>query len=454
MTRQRFTVGTLIIISLGLLRTPAAADSIIVGAVRSNLYQLSENNFILAMKGVKNGPFHSLRNRLATSLTVGQIQKDAQLNAERMASLQALGIKNFLVPLQPAASDFDNPDPWKYPGLCEHARALPYSQVNLSKYRARLETNLKEMKKRGVKVIAFEIGNEINTACYNADVPVRDATAPPTPDEFKLVYSGYANVIKAAVETVHRREYYPDAKIISAGLAGVRATKYNGRNIPHPGRIIDALRLIPYNASGKTSVYDLIDGIGIHYYARGNSASIEGVRLALADLDRDTKAGGKPYWITEWFAGSRNDPDGDNLYRQFREYYSAAINAPVRVEALYIMNLGHYAGGVNLVDSNYNYYPDIRFFREIIPPSLSITASPTTVTSGGPTVITWTGHNVVPNSCSVRYRDVEGGNFVGFERADSGAKIIESVPATRTFTLSCDTYTGDTASSDVTVTLK
>jgi hypothetical protein len=76
-------------------------------------------------------------------------------------------------------------------------------------------------------------------------------------------------------------------------------------------------------------------------------------------------------------------------------------------------------------------------------PTVTLSASPTSVTAGGLTTLTWTTTNATACTGS-------GGNFTGSQAVESGSASI-TVAATTTFTLSC-TGPGGTAEQTVTVT--
>jgi hypothetical protein len=427
-------------------------DAFTNGAIRSNLYALNEEVLGHIYTAVESGPFESLRNRAATSWVVEHIPAQARTNAERMAALQQRGVKHFLVQLHPAPADYDAADPRKHLGLCGHGGgSLAFSEINIDKYKARLEANLSEMKRLGIDVIAFEVGNELTTACFNADVPVRETTRPPTQAEFQRVVHGYARVFVAAAEVALRPEFYPTAHMVTGGLAGTNGGNvYNGRNIPNPGRIIGALRTIPYN---NGTVFDLVDGIAVHYYASSNTPqSILGIQSGIALTEAAAGGTGKPYWITEWFAGNREREADNDLYDAFRAFYRAVLAQPIPVAGMYVTHIGNdNSAGANLLDEDYDYYPDIRFFRETIPPSLSISASPQAVASGAAATISWDSHNIIPDSCRVRFR--AGSSHAVFARADRGTGSTGPLAAPRTYTLTCAKYGGGTVSGETTVSV-
>jgi hypothetical protein len=428
-------------------------DALTNGAIRSNLYALNDEVLGHIYTAVASGPFESVRNRLATSWVVQHIPIHARRNAERMAALQERGIEHFLVQLHPAPADFDDPDPRRHLGLCGHGGgSLAFSEINIDKYKARLAANLSEMKRLGINVIAFEVGNEINTACFNADVPVRETSRPPTQAEFRRVVDGYARVFVAAAEVALRPEFYPTAHMVTGGLSGINGGNvYNGRNIPNPGRIIGALKGIPYK---NGSVFDLIDGIGVHYYALLNTPqSIRGIQTGIALTEAAAGGTGKPYWITEWFAGNREREADNDLYDAFSAFYRAVLSQAVPVAAMYVTHIGNdNSVGANLLDENYDYYPDIRFFRETIPPSLSISAVPQAVASGAAATISWSSHNIIPSSCRIRFRI--GTSYVVFSRDDRGTRSTGALTSARTYTLTCSKYGGGTVSEDTVVSVR
>jgi hypothetical protein len=119
---------------------------------------------------------------------------------------------------------------------------------------------------------------------------------------------------------------------------------------------------------------------------------------------------------------------------------------------MYVTHIGNdNAVGANLLDENYEYYPDIRFFRERIPPSLALSAAPPAVASGAAATISWDSHNIIPGSCRIRFR--AGSSYVIFARADQGTGSTGALTSPRTYTLTCAKYGGGTVSRDISVSL-
>jgi hypothetical protein len=166
----------------------------------------------------------------------------------------------------------------------------------------------------GVRLTAFEFGNEINTAGYDGDFPL-EATGRelglsdlnnPNDHEWAAVAAGYRVYLKALAELKHVRDASKLNKttpIISAGLAdggppGKRPhAKTDGVSLP------DTLQFLRQNG-----LDELVDGYGVHFYPSNpdpNTPVSERVNgLGERALALCTSA--KPCWLTEWGFANRD----------------------------------------------------------------------------------------------------------------------------------------------------
>jgi hypothetical protein len=309
---------------------------------------------------ISRSPFRSMRITPVMSQNPADVEQDVLQTADVMEKLYGRGIDNFIVQVKPTDSDYDDVSPRVIKnGVCDSRGVLPWSKINESKYRQRLRILFQELKKRGIHVKAVEVGNEWNIACYNADVPAKSKSTPPTADEIKHVVDAYAKILAAATTVIHREDCYPHAKVISGGLSNA-GTHYNGHNMLHTGKLLGALRSYPYR-DGKT-LFDVIDGIGLHHHPENVDEQIDSIVNTIDKINKDAGSPNKPFWITEWTNGARDKSGGDNLYLAFRRHLEKTLSAPVKVEMISVV-LDTNEKMHNLVDlETYRFYPDISFF--------------------------------------------------------------------------------------------
>ena len=134
---------------------------------RSNLTGESEENRQKILDGIHSLGATWVRDGFAKSPhgvsdLVDVVRRAKQLNLR------------FIVQVVQVDGDYDVP---LHPNRCGW-NAKPLGQINLTKYTNRLRAQLDALKAANLTVNAFEIGNEDDTDCYNADIPTgRTATA-------------------------------------------------------------------------------------------------------------------------------------------------------------------------------------------------------------------------------------------------------------------------------------
>jgi hypothetical protein len=154
------------------------------------------------------------------------------------------------------------------------------------------------VKKAGLSVDAFEVGNKLDLYCNDADVPKTSKFAKHnwkwflTPEQDRTFAAGYAPFLKTFATVI--REYFPHAKIITCGLSNL-----TGNSMP----LIQALANFK-DASGKPFDYtSLVDGYGSHVYMPSDT-TLNAVTRATDELTSQAAIlphiQEKPIWITEW----------------------------------------------------------------------------------------------------------------------------------------------------------
>jgi len=222
---------------------------------------------------------------------------DAALFVDAITQIHKYNIKMLAV-VGPAGTDFDH----KYyvdaaSSGCQWG-AYPLSKIDLAKFEHRLRTHFDAVKKAGLEVDAFEVGNELDLYCNNTDVPKTSEFAKHqwkwflTPEQDRAFAAGYAPFLKRYVTVV--REYFTQAKIITCGMSNP-----SGNSMP----LIQALANFK-DVSGKIFDYTtLVDGYGSHIYLSSDT-TLNALTRATDELTSQAATlphiQEKPIWITEW----------------------------------------------------------------------------------------------------------------------------------------------------------
>ena len=220
-------------------------------------------------------------------------------------------------------------------------KGYPLSTIDAKRFRANFEQMLAKLEAKGIVLEAFELGNEINWAGFNADfslpgegrvLGLDDLTSDPEGRRVAIGYLKYIELLKALKEIRDGSKLNRQTPIITAGLAdlgGSDWTRQRKADVVGISATIEFMR-----AHG---VDELVDGYGLHSYPTssepGTSAGATKRRAHIekngeAECQAPGKAGGKPCWITEWGAGGANrtcpvvDTDKVKLVRELRDDYA------------------------------------------------------------------------------------------------------------------------------------
>ena len=197
------------------------------------------------------------------------------------------------------------------------------SQINVARLSQRLRTQFNAVKAANLTIDAFEIGNEDDWICFNGDVPDGHT---PTEAEWMTAVRGYARFLKTTAEVIRDPHYFPNAKIITFGMAhGSDRWDHPVHHFSNPARMIAALRdLDGFNYLDNTIYH--VDGYGTHIYP--NSDNLEQSVTDLVRQDAAILGPDKPFWITEWGLASNKYPDkqGETRGEAFRKFYAILDN--------------------------------------------------------------------------------------------------------------------------------
>jgi hypothetical protein len=218
-------------------------------------------------------------------------------------------------------------------------RGYPLSAIDPEQFRAQFEPLLAKLEAKGILLEAFEPGNEINWAGFNADffLPgegrVLDMNDLTNDHEGKLVAQGflqYIKLLKVLKDIRDHSKLNQRTAIITAGLADLDEGGWPKKRKADVVSIPATLGFLRANGLDK-----LVDGYGIHSYPpSGNPGTREGAAKRRSYLEHNASecqppqsASGKPCWFTEWGVGGANrtcpvdDKAKVKLVREVRDYY-------------------------------------------------------------------------------------------------------------------------------------
>jgi hypothetical protein len=179
-------------------------------------------------------------------------------------------------------------------------KAKKLSEINLKKFSLRLQALCDALKAEGLAVDAFEIGNEDDQNPYDADVPEGH---PASPAETKTWLKGYGEFLRTAAEIVHDKNNFPQAKIITFGIAHIPDMPHMVGHLSNPASYVAMLSNVDgVNYLDNDSYH--VDGFGTHLYPSPSDVSGQTARLLRQDINALGRS--KPLWITEF--GFLTDP--------------------------------------------------------------------------------------------------------------------------------------------------
>jgi hypothetical protein len=259
----------------------------------------------------------------------------------------------WMVGLTPAEGTLWPRPPEAFKGLW---RGYPLSSIDPDRFRATFSPMLTKLEEKGIVLEAFEPGNEINWAGFNADfsLPGEGRTLSSADlkndPEGKRVAKGYLQYLKLLETLKDIRDHSKlnqHTAIISAGLADSSGSTWPSKRKADAVSISATLDFMRANGLDK-----LVDGYGIHSYPPssdpGTSAGAAKRREhveenGLAECQPPGSAVGKPCWITEWGVGGANrtcpvvDKDKVKLVREMRDYYTEfARQGRIKVLIFYV----------------------------------------------------------------------------------------------------------------------
>jgi hypothetical protein len=193
----------------------------------------------------------------------------------------------------------------------------PLSAADPDQFREYFEPLLEKLEAAGVQLAGFELGNEINSAMFNADFslpaenPTRsreftleDLSHDPEAQQVAKGYLQYLKLLKVIKEVRARSKLNQHAPIVSAGLVFNEAPE-----APRTARLDAVGAVATLDFMRANGLDELVDVYGVHTYPwtndPGNPTAAAGRRnrlekYVLAECRPSDSRGGKPCWITEW----------------------------------------------------------------------------------------------------------------------------------------------------------
>jgi hypothetical protein len=173
-------------------------------------------------------------------------------------------------------------------------------------FRKQFATQLAALEEAGVKLTAFEIGNEFNTVGYNADFPAQNSGRilglkdlnNPNDAEARQIAAGYLQYIRimAVVKDVRDHSKLNKATpIITGGLANVGPPGPKSFNNQLATSVADTIAFL-----GQHGVDRYVDGYGVHAYTSGDPAQTIAQRTSVLEAIFYACTRSKPCWLTEW----------------------------------------------------------------------------------------------------------------------------------------------------------
>jgi hypothetical protein len=229
--------------------------------------------------------------------------------------------------------------PAGFKGLWE---SYPLSASDPDAFRAYFQPELAKLETKGIVFSAFELGNEINWAGFNADFALPSSGRTLELDDLhndpegKLVASGFVQYVKTLAVLKDIRDHSKlngKTPIISAGLADLddsawlKTVKADTVSIP---ATLDFMRALGLD--------QLVDGYGLHNYPHNDTEAQLRAHTEQNGLSECQPPGskiGKPCWITEWGVGGLGPtcPVDDSMrttqVQQARDYYSQLARAGI-----------------------------------------------------------------------------------------------------------------------------
>jgi hypothetical protein len=212
--------------------------------------------------------------------------------------------------------------PWQPKEFPNQWSGHPLSSADPDAFRAYFQPLLDKLDVVGVRLAAFELGNELNSSAFNSEFPLpgqgkmfnlADLSRDPEAKQIAAGYLRYLKVLAVLRDIRNHSRTNSRTPVLTAGLA-----VYEGPEGPIMGARTDS---VSANATldflRANGVDEFVDACAVHVYPWGNNPGDPSAQAARRDrlakyvLNKCRPAGaldGKPCWITEW--GFKNNSTG------------------------------------------------------------------------------------------------------------------------------------------------
>lgn len=270
---------------------PAYANELIVGinsVTNSPMSEEQEDEFIdqLEKNGVK-----VIRQGLDANHT-RMIVRAYKRGIGTVAMLHAQGNRKHIAPKDPSVGRL-----WAVGAL---------SDIDVEKSKVAFDSLIGALEAQGVRCVAFELENEINTPRFNGDFPAHgtgrvlgigdlENTNDTEARTIAAGYRAYVQCLAALKEVRDNSKLNKKTPIISAGLASWGAPKPHSSSGLVEVSLVDTLKYMRVHG-----LDDVVDGYGVHVYPSSNVRVSLAERIRSLDHDIFPKLSTKWYWLTEW----------------------------------------------------------------------------------------------------------------------------------------------------------
>jgi hypothetical protein len=209
------------------------------------------------------------------------------------------------------------------------------SDLDIAKYESGLEAIIKQIEAAGVEVQAIQVGNEINWAAFNGDLPLvqpgmlldqSNFRNVPFAEKIEQGFQKYVAALAATKSVLSRSKLHQHATIIAAGLT------YGGSAILRSGASELTLDLA-WELLAKYDAQRYVDAYAVHMYpfvlTQNPKDRFREIYKFVSDYTRGcglVNGSRKPCWITEWGFKQGGDgcttPGADRLLKM-REFNTA-----------------------------------------------------------------------------------------------------------------------------------
>ena len=314
--------------------TPTLASSLRLGIVRSNLVWLDATDWESRLELMRDLGIKRFRTDLRDAGTTEHF-----LDISRSA--RDKGLQQVVLIMMSDDESQRVHDTEEFRSLCGWSGGIAaVSTIDLQKWRQRLTSQLQQLKDVRSDILAFEIFNEIDWRCFNGDIPLHGLA---TDQVYEASARRYREVLQIAKEVIN--SFFPEAKILSAGMANIGLQG----NVPDgafdPGRFL-----------ALAGIGDLVTGIAEHFYPSGDDSTVY-----LTKIMTSVASFNKPIWITEF--GASIDLGPSLRYETYSAYLR--IMETSGVEQAYLYSLDGDDPAFRLVDHG-RPTPETRIFQEYL----------------------------------------------------------------------------------------